>query len=199
MDDLTRKRLEQDHKMLQQVGDRALAGMAAAGAELDGLKALEAEAKKHFPGWAADLLTMPSTMMTFALSRLRQIGAPAPIDTLLAMLTAAIDETAPRVWPQPGTERPAWVREAPGWCDCGGRHPGDATDLAAQVIRLAHMAYAEIVEVIATEMIQQQEISSSDESLSDEARAAENARVQERVFAAIRFHISMFEHFLPPL
>lgn len=185
VDEITAKRVENDVKRL----DEGAAKVAqTAEAAIGNLPALQAEFSKRLPDWATELTTMPSALCTYASSRLRAIGAPS--EYIGELLRTLIDETAPRMWPQPGVARPEWVKDQ-GTCDCGQEHPGGATDQASQVCRLLLLAYSEFVEVVAGKLLIDGEIPmkpSQDEAENDEA----DRRVRERALEVMDLLFSIF-------
>ena len=77
MDEITAKRVERDLQEFKEAGATAIAGFAQATEQIgERLTALKVEYEKRVPAWAGDLLTMPTTMLTFCMSRLHVLGAP---------------------------------------------------------------------------------------------------------------------------
>jgi len=189
MDEITEKRVENDIKRIND-GMRKISTAAgpAIGQMLD-VPALQAEIDRLIPKWAGDLTAMPGAMCTYVNSRLRALGAPKEYTGQL--LRAVIDETAPRLWPQPGAERPAWVVD-PHQCECGQEHPGGAFDQASQLCRLLGLAYAEFVEVVAAGLILGGEISAAPATENAERQDRDVALVRERALAVMELMFSIF-------
>lgn len=199
MDDLSNKRIERDVDKFNEAGKKMIASVQQHADQIGSmdLASLKAEYERRAPGWAADLTTMPITMLTFCMSRLAAIGAPR--EYLMQLLVAALDESAVRSWPAPSAERPTWVIE-PGElaeCTCGLDHPGGARDMAAQVIRILLLAYAELVEVVHGDAIIRGEFRTYASEMSADELDAETKLIRERALDLVGFILQTFGGVLP--